>query len=60
MGIEPTYLAWKARALPLSYTRSLPEADYFAYSFLLLRFYNINVSLTHCKYFCCKMQELSL
>ena len=21
MGIEPTYLAWKARALPLSYTR---------------------------------------
>jgi hypothetical protein len=23
MGIEPTYLAWKARALPLSYTRLL-------------------------------------
>ena len=23
MGIEPTWLAWKARALPLSYTRSL-------------------------------------
>ncbi|MBZ4687299.1 MAG: hypothetical protein PWQ96_181 [Clostridia bacterium] len=23
MGIEPTQLAWKARALPLSYTRSL-------------------------------------
>jgi len=44
----------------LSYTRSLPEADYFTYSFLLLRFYNINVSLIHCKYFCCKMQELSL
>ncbi len=21
MGIEPTWLAWKARALPLSYTR---------------------------------------
>ncbi len=23
MGIEPTLLAWKARALPLSYTRTL-------------------------------------
>ena len=23
MGIEPTWLAWKARALPLSYTRLL-------------------------------------
>ena len=22
MGIEPTYLAWEARALPLSYTRN--------------------------------------
>ncbi len=22
MGIEPTWLAWKARALPLSYTRT--------------------------------------
>ena len=24
MGIEPTYSAWKAAALPLSYTRDLP------------------------------------
>jgi hypothetical protein len=23
MGIEPTWLAWKARTLPLSYTRNL-------------------------------------
>jgi hypothetical protein len=23
MGIEPTRLAWKARALPLSYTRTI-------------------------------------
>ena len=24
MGIEPTYSAWKAAALPLSYTRAAP------------------------------------
>ena len=27
MGIEPTRLAWKARALPLSYTRLLTAID---------------------------------
>ena len=25
MGIEPTSLAWKAKVLPLNYTRSLSE-----------------------------------
>src|SRR5690606_20128079 len=25
MGIEPTYSAWKAAALPLSYTRNMPR-----------------------------------
>gem|GEM_PF-2200230 len=25
MGIEPTWLAWKARALPLSYARNIPK-----------------------------------
>ena len=25
-GIEPAYLAWKATALPLSYTRMLPKS----------------------------------
>ena len=29
MGIEPTLLAWKARALPLSYTRKLVERTGF-------------------------------
>jgi hypothetical protein len=27
MGIEPTWLAWKARALPLSYARMWREQD---------------------------------
>ena len=27
MGIEPTQLAWKARALPLSYTRNIMERE---------------------------------
>ena len=27
MGIEPTYPAWKAGALPLSYTRKLGAVD---------------------------------
>ena len=26
MGIEPTYLAWKASVLPLNYTRAMPRA----------------------------------
>ena len=26
MGIEPTYLAWKASVLPLNYTRTVPKA----------------------------------
>ena len=26
MGIEPTYLAWKASVLPLNYTRAVPRA----------------------------------
>ena len=26
MGIEPTYLAWKASVLPLNYTRAVPKA----------------------------------
>jgi hypothetical protein len=25
MGIEPTYLAWKASVLPLNYTRAVPK-----------------------------------
>ena len=28
MGIEPTQLAWKARTLPLSYTRMLTISNY--------------------------------
>ncbi len=27
MGIEPTYLAWKASVLPLNYTRICPEPE---------------------------------
>ncbi len=27
MGIEPTYLAWKASVLPLNYTRMCPEPE---------------------------------
>ena len=27
MGIEPTYLAWKANVLPLNYTRMLSRGD---------------------------------
>ena len=27
-GIEPAYLAWKARALPLSYSRAIGEAGF--------------------------------
>ncbi len=29
MGIEPTWLAWKARALPLSYARNMVEGAGF-------------------------------
>ena len=28
MGIEPTYLAWKASVLPLNYTRMKKMKDY--------------------------------
>lgn len=28
VGIEPTSLAWKARALPLSYTRTMEEVGF--------------------------------
>ena len=31
MGVEPTWLAWKARTLPLSYTR----ADHYFYELYL-------------------------
>jgi hypothetical protein len=29
MGIEPTYSAWKAAALPLSYTRDRPRPIFY-------------------------------
>ena len=37
MGIEPTYLAWKANVLPLNYTRIF---NCFAISQAQDRFYN--------------------
>jgi hypothetical protein len=36
MGIEPTYLAWKANVLPLNYTRSSPPQPLVAASFNLV------------------------
>ncbi len=32
MGIEPTRLAWKARALPLSYTRPVSIIEFVGFS----------------------------
>ena len=46
MGIEPTYLAWKASVLPLNYTRRLvilrtisilPNFNHYVNSFLMPR-----------------------
>ena len=35
MGIEPTQLAWKARTLPLSYTRTLYVTHAHPYQVML-------------------------
>ena len=36
MGIEPTWPAWKAGALPLSYTRTMGLQDYSGFLFVVL------------------------
>ncbi len=49
MGIEPTWLAWEARALPLSYTRILYSFKFFSFqwSFVFCKSFVKTNSLVH-------------